>query len=384
MNPNPNSNVAEEVSDDPFTQLLAEKLLNQSDVVSSSSSGIDTAIGNAISSVSKGQQASAQRITNDFNRELDFQASEGKAAVDTHLEGRVGYGTQMVALRRLVETTDKNYKDLEMRKQDLLLQGESEAAGKIAELQLQGLQFKQRAEQDTFANLLSISNYGLSARAANLNDKQFGLQEKEFGLAKKRFGLELRSQDFAERSAMGEIALEFGLQVGENDTLDTILNKAQATGIVDERRALELESLRADIANSKAQAAKALQGEPDEEPFDEITTEILAKAALNGDTFFIEALKTNQQKQAVYGKINEMKQVDMDNLKMIASQSGSTSDFEQDAAFYFGSLGKPIDTATVAGVVASTDFNANKKPTKKVNSPFNDGKKRNQFGQIIE
>jgi hypothetical protein len=233
-------------STDPLLSELQKRLMKQSDVISSSDSGIEKTIKDSISGIQKGRDANTARIESVYDRERGYLETDSKDNLTEFTESRSGFGTQMVALRKLVETTDKNFNDLEMRKEELILQGDSNAASQIADLQLKGLQFKQDAEQRVFTNLLSLSNFGLAL--------------KQDQRAQQGLDLQTRQQNFMERSKLAEIGLEFGVPVGENDTLDTMITKAAP--FASEERKLEIEKMRADIANANAQAQRALTGDP--------------------------------------------------------------------------------------------------------------------------
>lgn len=206
------------VEKDDFLETLQQRLLSQSGSVSSSDSAIEKSIKDSISGIEKSQEASAARIESQFGREIDFKRGQQEAQISTQLEGRRGFATNMTALRQLVETTDKQVNDLEQRKQELILQGESAAASRISELQIKQLEFKTEAQQRTFNNLLQMANFGL------------GLKQED--------RLE-RQQEFTEQQAVGNIALEFGIKPEPGDNLQSMLIKAQP--FASEQRALELQ-----------------------------------------------------------------------------------------------------------------------------------------------
>lgn len=294
---------------------LQDMLSTGAKAVSSSATGIEESIGRAMGAVKTGTEAESARIESVFDREIDFARGQAQSQITTSLEGRAGFGTQIVALRNLVESTDKQLNDLEQRKQELILQNNAAGAAKISELEMQALQYRQQAQQQVFDNLLSVSAFGLSAEQFREGQRQFGEE-----MAFKR-----QTQSFAERQAMGSVALEFGIDIQEGDDIDSVVNRAVGTGQISERRALELEKIRADIANSKAQAARAMRADASEQPFDETTTEILANAFRQGQTDFLSGLKTNEQLSAVYSAIAEKVEKDRENLRKIAEESTSES-----------------------------------------------------------
>ena len=311
-------------SNDPIVTALQDRLTAQSEAVSSASSGVEKAISGAIESTREGTRFESARIESEFGRAIGFEAGTGRDRVQNFVESRGGFATQLTGLRRLVETTDKNLNDLEQRKQELILQNNSLGAAKISELQIKELEFKQKSEQQVFENLLAESSFGLQAATFEEGKKQFDLTFEHEG---EKFQLQKDQQSFTEQSAIGAIALEFGLQAKENDTISDIINRAQATGIVDERRAAELRQIEASINASNAQAAKALRKDPSERAFDPLTAEILAKAYISGDTTFLAGLKTNEQYAAVIGRVDELQTEEKSGLEEVAANASSERDF---------------------------------------------------------
>lgn len=232
------------VQDDPFISELQKRLMKQSDVISSSSTGIESKINEAISGLETASDKSTQRLESQFGREKVKIEEHGKTALTDFAESRSGFGTQMVALRNLVKTTDDNLNDLETRKQEAILMGESMVAGQIAELQLQSLQYRQQAEQSVFNNLLSQANFGLSARQDARSQESLNLQKQQ--------------QSFTERSALANIGLEFGVSVTSDDTLETMM--AKVAPFASEKRKLEMQKMAADLRLANAQADNALNG----------------------------------------------------------------------------------------------------------------------------
>lgn len=311
-------------NNDEFLATLQERLLSGADAVSSSSSNIQKAMRDAMGGISESADASAKRIRLEAGRFKGDILDDADYATQDYAESRSGFATQFTGLRKLVDMTDKRINDIEQRKQELLLQNESNAASQLSALQIEMLKFEQESAQNVFNNLLSISSFGLQAQAFKEGQRQFNLN---YELDNERFSLEKEQQSFAEKNAMAQIGLQFGLDVSETDTIDTMVNKAAATGQVDEQRQLELEKLRAEIKNANAQAARALRKDPGDEPFDPITSEILARAYRGGQTEFLAGLRTNEQLSSVISKANELSTQDEEVLTKLASVSGSSSEF---------------------------------------------------------
>lgn len=329
---------------DPFMKTLQEKLMSQSEIISSGATNIENKINEAIGGLQKSTQLGSAAIESAYTRQKSYNEDTAKMNFQAFRESQSGFGTQMVALRNLVQTTDKEMKDLDMRKNELIMQNDAAGAAKIAELQLKALVFQEDAKQKTFTNLLSMSNFGLSAAQFEEGKRQFGVEQ----------GFAERQQSFTEKSALANIAMEFGIQVQEGDTIDDVVNRAMP--YASEKRQLEMQAMREDIKNKQASTAKILKGEVDEQAFDPETIEVLARAAMSGDTFFIEALKTNEQKKSVYKAIADQKEADKNNLSLIAEESTTPEEFRTNAEFYYNSINYPMDEGALAQVIAATDF----------------------------
>lgn len=199
---------------------LTKRLLSSEAISSSTTSEIDSRINQAISGVQEAKQANQARIESQYGRYIDTAQRQQQNQITGFREGETGYATSMVALRELVRTTDENVKDLQQRKEELILQGNAEAATQISNLQLQQLQFKQQAQQQAFSNLLGIGNLATSIQQ---NQR---LQEQ---------------QDFTQMMQR----INF---LGENDLLKNLSPDAQAT--MEQQFNLPAGSL-ADLSNKK-------------------------------------------------------------------------------------------------------------------------------------
>lgn len=220
-------------SSDPFISELQKKLLSQSDLISSSNTELEDKIGKAISGIEKSSRASAQRIESEFGREIGYAVDEGELTRTGIREAGSGFATNTALLRLVDERTDKSLKDLEQRKQELLLSGEAAAASQISGLQMQEIQFRQASQQQMFSNLLSLGSLGL----------QISADERA-----------MRSQSFTETSTMSALALQYGVALQPGDTIDTVA--ARAAPFASEKQQLDLARIRADIARSNAEISK--------------------------------------------------------------------------------------------------------------------------------
>lgn len=221
-----------------FMKAIQDKLLGQTGIISSTNSQLESRLNAAISGVQESATKSNQALELDYGRQIGY--TQDKFMTD-QVEGRAGGSggiMNVAAYNALRDDTNKNLKDLEDRKQSLILQNDSVAAGKIADLQVKALEFQQQAQQQTFSNLLGMANFGIQSA-------------QEQRLAKQ--------QTFQEEQSMANIALQYGIKVNPGDTLQSVVNRAMP--FASKEQQLTFAKLQAEINNANAQAAKALKGD---------------------------------------------------------------------------------------------------------------------------
>jgi len=268
-NPQPQGNL--QTGGNPLSDAILQKMLDSSGMISSTTSTIDQRISDAISGVKASAQSSNQALQSQYGREAGYTM---EAANQAQLDGRAagsGGVMNMAALRELTKTTDKNLNDLEQRKQELILQNNAQAASQISSMQIQALDFKQKAEQQTFANLLGMANFSIQSSQEN--------RMKE-------------AQSFNERSAMASMATQYGVTIGANDTLETVAARAAVTASTREKA--ELARITADVKRINAETSKAMNGDPINS-YDATTIKSLARSAF--------ALSKDPSKKAEYENI---------------------------------------------------------------------------------
>ncbi len=272
---------------------IVQKQLQDSGMVSSTPSIIDTNISNAIAGVKAGNAASDLSVTSAYDRAIAASKTEQGQSIQNNLEGRTGFATNMVALRSLVDTTDANLKDLQQRKEEALMNNDATAAGKIADLQLQAITFKQNALQNVFSNALGMANYGIqSANEARLS----------------------KQQTFQEKSTISDIALKYGLTVSPGDTIDSITTKAMPFASAEEKASLA--KIQSDIAVNNAQAARYIQDGIDAKNFN---LDAAIKAAIANPAVLGSIKDSNQLIQVVNG-------IETSNKNSVTSQIQSSID----------------------------------------------------------
>lgn len=151
---------------DPNSLLSAvqSKLLSQSSVVSSSDSDLQNSLNQAMSGVQTSQDKTDQATTLNYNQKEQDAQDKGSQDVLAGRAAGSGGVLNIGALRAVTDTIDKNVNDLEKQKQELILQNDAAGASKIADMQLQALQFKQTAQQQTFSQLLQLGQFGVQAQ----------------------------------------------------------------------------------------------------------------------------------------------------------------------------------------------------------------------------
>lgn len=229
-------------SGDALLGEIRKKLVKNAEAVSSVNTGLEDSIKRAIGAVNQGTQAESQRIGSVFDREIDFATGQAQNTMADFSETRTGFGTQMVALRNLVDTTDKNLKDLQQRKEELILQNNAAGAQKIADLEMKAIEYRQQATQQVFQNLLGVANFDLNRIAENRATTQFKAE------------MEFRNRELAAttEARMADLAAEFGVSIEDGDTLQDIVRKVAP--IASRERNARLSSMLKDIETETTQA----------------------------------------------------------------------------------------------------------------------------------
>lgn len=157
---------------DTFLNTLKDKLMSQAGAISSEDTNIEKKIQEAVTSVKSGNTASAAAITSAYDRQISDATVQGNNDKAAFAESQRGFGVNTAAARAVSDAAEKRVKDLEQRKQELILQGDAAAAGQVSGLIMKELEFEQQARIQTFSNLLNIGNFGINALEAQLKTSQ--------------------------------------------------------------------------------------------------------------------------------------------------------------------------------------------------------------------
>ena len=295
-----------------FNAAVEKKLLGQASVVSSFDTQLEQSYTDASAGIRSGNESSKQRIESVYQREKQGILGTGEDAVKGFAEGRSGFATQMAGLRSIVQTTDKNLNDLTQRKEELILQGDSQAAGQISGLIIDRLKFKQQAEQQVFGNLLGMANYGQQKKQS----------ADQLAQSKYQFDQKMK---YDETTAMSSIALEYGLHTQPGETLTTLYSRASAEMGADSPAALKIKQAQseinrnnADIARIRNEIARSNQTTPKlgSADLDAIVQASLANPATMGP--LLQGLDKNQQTYV----INKMSSTSGNNTAQVYKSQG--------------------------------------------------------------
>lgn len=313
-------------SSDAFIAELQKSLLGESGMISSSNSNIEDSIDKAIASVKSSTASSDAAITSAADRNRQYQLDANGNSETGFFESRAGYATPTVAFANLREYNAKAIRDLDDRKNEAILQGDATAAGKIADLQLQKLTFEQTAAQQTFTRLLSTGQFALQAQQADQATK---------------------AQTFQEQQAKTAIALQYGIKLDPNDTLDSLVTKAMP--MASQEQKLKLAQMSASINASNATAAKALADAKSDAPLDAASIAALAAAyrTPGGSTIIAAQVKNPANLSKIFAASTQLQNNDVttwaqqqiaagvsmpDALKALQSPTGSLAITDPTAA----------------------------------------------------
>lgn len=201
---------------DIATNALTEKLMSSAEAISSLSTGAEKAIEEQIAGTKLATQKGSEAIGSAFEREKGYVAQKGEATLTAQAEGERGYGRVLGAYRELVGNTDKEIKDLEQRKQELILQNDVAGIREVNSLITSSLKFKQDAMQSTFSNLLNVGQFQLQKDAQTTAATQF----------KQSFDLQKEQNKFTQDNLMADLALKYGVTVLPGDTVQSVAKRA--------------------------------------------------------------------------------------------------------------------------------------------------------------
>lgn len=317
-------------SDNPFIQEIQGELMKQSGIISSSDSKIEGTINSAIDKANSAAGKNRQRLESEHQRERGYLLERNRAGEETFLENRMGYATPVVAFSALQEQNAKAVRDLDMRKNELILMGDAEAAKQVGELTLKKLEFEQNAAERTFNALLAVGNFSMTAdrekREAQNQVFTQGMAEKQFGLSEKQFDLAVRGQSFQEKSAMGSIALQYGITLEPGDDIASVVERAAPFASKEQK--LKMEQMAASIyasnASAKASLAAAAKAAREDRDLDSTQLDALAAAyrTPNGAAIVAASVKDPGMLSEIFSRSSNLEINDVVNAATMDAKDG--------------------------------------------------------------
>src|SRR3990167_8380582 len=225
---------------DALTTALTQQAQKSVDIVSSEPTALEAKTGEIKKGLEEAQlaretgiEAGAERQTIDIKK-----VGEERLTTARELSRGLGSASSFALIDRIEKSTEASLRDLDLRKKEALATGSMETASKIAELELTTIKNREEQKQQMFNNLISLYNV------------QTGRQQEE----------RLKtSQTFSQQQAVSAVALKYGLEVKEGDTIDTIT--ARAMPFASQEQRLQIEKEKADIKRIEAETTKALRGD---------------------------------------------------------------------------------------------------------------------------
>lgn len=295
--------VSSDLSKDPFIQQLRSTLTQQGGIISSNDTQLDTKIDEAIKTVSGGAEATTKRIESEFGRERQVLERNVASSETAFVESNRGYAMNNAALKQLKDDNQKSLRDLDQRKQELILSGDAQAASQIAALQVEKIRFENEATQRAFSNLLSLGNFTIQ-------------QSSEERLARQSE----RTLNLQEQQAIANIGLQYGVEVKAGDTIETITRRAAP--FASEKQKLDLDKTRAEIRRVNAETSRAIQ-EGANDSMSAADIEAHAQAFLLNPAV-LSTVKNSDKIAAVINKANDLEKEFITRSVSGLKESGKT------------------------------------------------------------
>lgn len=301
---------------DVTSDVLSEKMLSLSDAISSSSTGIETKIGEIEKGIKEAETAGAQVVTSQFDREIAAKKEQQRQQMEQFQRGEGGFAQSVAAYREMNVEMDKNLKDLEQRKQELILQGHGEATKQITALQVETMKFRQEAMQQTFSNLLGMAGWQTQRRTQQQAEK---------------------AQTFAERSNIAGIAMKYGVALGPNDTLDSVIAKIPP-GSLTKEEAANLAKIKSETDLNNARIKEILSGDVIN-AMDSGTIEANARAA-RIDTSILGKMNLKMRTAAT----NRAAEIDKESIKIYIENGVANGESKEKLREYVNNPANKLNT----------------------------------------
>lgn len=294
---------------------------NFRDIVNRASGVKDTGI-DAAEAARKSQLASIEGTFGREQRNLERNARDARTAF---AQGS-SMGTSTAQFKLLNDTINQNLGDIKARKEEARLNSDSNYLAQLNQLEADYLLQKQNASQAMFNNIMQIA--GLGQQATQFN-KQFGLQARQMELQE-------QAQQFEQKQALNSVALEFGLEVGEGETMESIINRAtplvqEMRGLEKQRAELSLQQMRTSIAESNQRMAQVAQARADRKKLEGLTADDIIKREQLGLPIpegFLDVMPTNER-NAYFGEKISQKSNLVSSEMIAAKEAGEITSVEE-------------------------------------------------------
>jgi len=233
--------------EDPFLTQIKQELINAQGISSSADAEYKTLMNQAIETTKSGAEAGAAAVTTQYDRLKGYQSEENARAMEAAVETQRGFATNTALLTTIKETGERSINDLEQRKQELIMSGNANAASKISDLQVKTAEAMMENRQKVFSNLISMAGVGIQASS-------LGIQRAQVEQSKYQFDVQQRNQ-------LGEIALQYGVEMNPGDTYEAVIARAYPKASEFQKLALDEARLgiklkESEIALNRVQAGK--------------------------------------------------------------------------------------------------------------------------------
>lgn len=240
----------------PVMEALTERVIQQGKGIStSSSSNLQDSINEAIAGTREAGRLTSERLESERSRELDFAKDRASATFRRASDSSRGYATQTAAFRELTDTTEKSIRDLDKRYSESIMMNDANTAAQISGLIMQKETFLMQQEQNYYQNLFASAGLQLQQNAQEQSKEEFSAN---FELQKTKLNLEEDIFVHSKEKDISALAAQFGIVIGEGDTLSDIANKVAP--IQSKYLSLQQQNLIGEInaRNEQSQSDKAL------------------------------------------------------------------------------------------------------------------------------
>lgn len=271
---------------------LQESLISNSGIITSGTSEVENRFNSAIESIKTGREAGNSKLQSEFERNANYTLDKFNSDQLAGREQQSGGMQAFGALKVLTDSTDKSLKDMAMRKEELVLANNVAAANKITDLEIQAVEYREKARQQVFNNILSLGNFAETVKSGQREEK---------------------AQSFREKQTMAEIGLKYGVSINPGDTIETVVTRAMPTASAQAKAELaktlaETRKINADIATiSKGNTVKGV----DNTTLD-VMAETLNRLELSGDKEGINSILKGIESSGGFQAISYVKNKTLD------------------------------------------------------------------------